>query len=186
MTQAADKAAPKTMTGASAEALSYTCMGCHGADGVSTGPGIPTIAGIPESNFVDVMNAYKSGEAYSTIMGRIATGYSDEEIEAMAKYFSKQKFKPAMQTVDAASAKKGAELHDKYCEKCHSEGGSVADDEASILAGQWQPYLQWTLNDVLAGKRKIDKKMKKQLKRLHEEAGDAGVTAVTNYYASQK
>lgn len=184
--QAADKAKPKLMMGASASALAYTCMGCHGPDGASSGPGIPTIAGLPEINFVEIMNAYKSGDTYGTIMDRIAKGYTDGEIEAMAKLFAKLPFKPAMQSVDASAVKKGAKLHDKYCEKCHSEGGNLVDDEASIIAGQWKPYLQWSLNDTLAGKRKVEKKMKKKLKTLHQKEGDAGVSAVVDYYASQK
>jgi sulfide dehydrogenase cytochrome subunit len=37
------------------------------------------------------MKAFKSGERPATLMDRIAKGYTDEEIEAMAKYFAEIK-----------------------------------------------------------------------------------------------
>ncbi|MGV6825675.1 MAG: c-type cytochrome [bacterium] len=182
--QAADK--KPLMTGASASMLSNTCAGCHGTDGVSTGPSIPTIAGLSPDYFVTIMEAYKADEAYSTIMGRIAKGYSEEEIQAMADFYAGKKFVAAKQDFDAGKAKKGAALHDKYCEKCHSEGGTLADDDAGILAGQWAPYLDWQVADVSAGKRDVDKKMKKKLKQLQDKEGAAGVEALLHYYSSQQ
>jgi len=83
-------------------------------------------------------------------------------------------------------AAKGAKLHDKYCEKCHSEGGSLADDDAGILAGQWMAYTHWQIEDALSGAREFDKKMIKQLKKLHKKEGDAGIMALLHYYSSQK
>lgn len=184
--QAADKKPVMTMTGASASMLSNTCAGCHGTDGVSTGPSIPTIAGISSEYFVELMGAYASGDAYSTIMGRIAKGYTEAEIKQMADFYAAKKYVGMPQKFDPALAKKGAKLHDKYCEKCHSEGGTLAEDEAGILAGQWTPYLQWQLDDVLAGTRDTGKKMGKKLNKLYKSKGDEGIQALLHYYASQK
>jgi len=170
----------------SAEMLSNTCFGCHGPNGNSVGPAIPTIAGFSETYMIDSMTAYKEGERASTIMTRIAKGYSDEEIEAMAGYFASQKFIPANQSSDAKMAKAGAKLHDKYCEKCHSEGATLADDDAGILAGQWKPYLEHSLTDFMAGNRDMPKKMKKQMGKMQKKAGDAGVGQVLDFYASKK
>ncbi len=172
--------------GASARMLSDTCSGCHGTDGVSGGPATPTIAGISKSYFTEVMEGFASGEIPSTIMGRIAKGYTEEEIGAMGDYFSKQKFVKATQKYDDKLAQTGAKLHDKYCEKCHAEGGSSADDDSGILNGQWQPYVKWSLMDFNAGHRNAPKKMQKQLGKLAKKEGDAGITALLNYYASGK
>lgn len=176
------------MTGASAEALSYTCMGCHGTNGVSNGPSIPSIAGNAPAYFTSVMEGYQSGSVYSTIMGRIAKGYNADEIAAMGEFFAKQKHVGAPQEIDAKLAKEGAKYQDKYCDKCHSEGGSLADDEAGILAGQWMPYIEWTLADVSDGKREVGKKMAKKLKKLTTKKGDPAHIrkALAHYYASQK
>ena len=67
--------------GATATMLADTCVGCHGPEGSSVGPAIPSIAGMSAEYFNTVMKEYKDGTRYGTIMNRIAKGYSDEEIE---------------------------------------------------------------------------------------------------------
>jgi len=165
--------------------LANTCAGCHGPNGISQGPATPSIAGMSPDYFIESMSAYAMGDRPSTIMMRIAKGYTDEDIAAMAQYFSKQKFTSAPQQADAKLSTKGKKLHDKYCEKCHSEGGSLADDDAGILAGQWKPYLQYNLHDFTSGNREAPKKMAKKLKKMHEKHGQAGVDQLIEYYSSK-
>ncbi len=174
------------MTGADASMLSNTCAGCHGTDGGSSGPAIPSIGGMSATYITDMMNAYKSGDTVSTIMGRIAKGYSEDEIGAMANYFAEQSQTRADQSFDKAKAAKGMKLHDKYCEKCHSEGGSLADDDSGILAGQLTPYLHYSMEDFDNGDRSMPEKMKKKVKKLNKKEGAAGMEAILNYYASQR
>ncbi|MEW8469896.1 MAG: c-type cytochrome, partial [Candidatus Thiodiazotropha sp.] len=181
---AADK--PKTMTGDSAEMLAVTCAGCHGTNGASAGPATPSIGGISAIYFEEVMVGFKDGSVKNTIMGRIAKGYSDDEIKAMGEYFSKKPFVAAKQDFDAGLAKKGAKLHDKYCEKCHAEGGTSAEDDSGILMGQLIPYLHYTLGDYKAGDREMTKKMKKKVNQMIKKEGDAGFEALFNYYAQGK
>jgi sulfide dehydrogenase cytochrome subunit len=185
----------KLISGASPEMLANTCAGCHGPEGASAGPGTPTIAGLSTEYFMEVMQGFKSGEVPSTIMERIAKGYSDEEFKQMAGYFGSKPFVMATgQKFDAGQAEKGAKLHEKYCEKCHENGGrplapTKDEDEeadAGILAGQWQPYLRATLADYIKGDREATKKMKKKLKSLLDKKGEKGVEALMHYYASQK
>ena len=178
---------PELISGASAQMLADTCAGCHGTDGQSAGPASPIIAGMWGEFFTDMMKAYRDGSAYSTIMGRIAKGYTDEEIEAMAGYFASKTFKPAKQEFDATLADKGAKLHDKFCEKCHSEGGKpLKDEEFNILAGQWTPYLQFSLEDLREDRREMPKKMKSKLDDLLAKDGEDGIKAVFAFYASQQ
>lgn len=180
---AEDKKKPELLTGANDAMISETCAGCHGDNGVSTGPATPSIAGMSSAYIVEAMEGFAKGERNSTIMGRIAKGYSADEFKQMGDYFSKQKAGTAKQDADDAAAKKGEKLHEKYCEKCHSEGGTLADDDAGILKGQWKQYLQWSLDDSLAGKREMPKKMMKKLKKLHKKEGDDGLKAVIEFYA---
>jgi sulfide dehydrogenase cytochrome subunit len=182
--QAAD---PELVSGASARMLSETCAGCHGTDGQSVGPASPTIAGMNGEYFTEIMQGFRSGEVYSTIMGRIAKGYTDEEIGLMASFFAGQKFKAADQSFDKALAADGAKLHDKYCEKCHAEGGKVLEDEEYyILAGQWTPYVENAIEDFKAERRPMPKKMATQFRKLLEKEGDQGITALLNYYAGEQ
>ncbi len=181
------KKKPAVMSGASATMLANTCAGCHGFNGVSKGPATPSIAGFSAEYLTELLKAYKSGDAASTIMGRIAKGYSDEELAQVAEIYSKKKFVNAPdQKFDEKLAKKGKKLHNKYCEKCHADGGTAADDDSGLLAGQWTPYLQATLADFHAGTREMPKKMKKKVKKLLKKEGEDGIKALLSYYASQK
>ncbi|WP_299878348.1 cytochrome c4 [uncultured Cocleimonas sp.] len=176
---------PKTIAGASASMLSNTCAGCHGTYGASNGPSIPTLAGMSSAYLVETMLGYKSGEIPSTIMGRLAKGYTDDEINLMGEYFAKQKFVAAKgQKVDADKAAKGAELHEKYCEKCHSESGMAAEDDSGFLKGQWKSYLAAQMMDYQNKDRKATKKMAKQLTKMHKKHGPSGIEELIEYYSS--
>jgi sulfide dehydrogenase cytochrome subunit len=170
----------------SASMLANTCAGCHGTNGSSVGPASPTIAGISTEYFIETMAAYKKAERPSTIMSRIAKGYTEEEIKLMADFFSKQPFVRQPQKHDAAKAGTGKKIHKKYCEKCHEDGGTSSEDDAGILAGQWEPYLRFSMEDFTSGNREMEKKMKKKLEELQADHGDAGVDALMHYYSSFK
>jgi len=166
--------------------LANTCSGCHGTNGSSVGPATPTIAGSSKDTLMEAMKAYADGTRHSTIMNRIAKGYSAVQIEAMADYFSKQTIVRTPQQTDAALAKAGAKLHKDYCEKCHEDNGSKDEDGSSILAGQWMPYLQYSFADFKSGARETPKKMKTKLEEMLKKHGDASVDQLTHFYASQK
>ncbi|KPK40540.1 MAG: sulfide dehydrogenase [Gammaproteobacteria bacterium SG8_47] len=170
----------------SASMLANTCAGCHGTDGVSIGPATPTIAGMSTEYFVDMMEAYKADEIPSTVMGRIAKGYTKEEIEVLAEHFAKLPFVRPDQQVDEAAANQGAKLHRKFCEKCHEDGGRSSEDDAGILAGQWTPYLRWSMDDFTSDKREMTKKMRKKVTKMLEDHGDEGIEQLLQFYASQK
>jgi sulfide dehydrogenase cytochrome subunit len=177
---------PELMGGASAEMLANTCAGCHGTNGASNGPATPTIAGLSNEYFVEVMLGFKTAETPSTIMTRIAKGYSEDEIKAMASYFAKKPFVKAKQPFDEAAVRKGGKLHDKYCEKCHANAGQLPEDDSGILAGQWSPYLSATMADYVSGKREMTKKMRKKVKKLLDKEGEEGMKTLLNFYASQQ
>lgn len=171
----------------SGELLAHSCAGCHGTNGVSAGPATPNIAGVSVDTIVESMEAYKEGYRPATVMDRIARGYSSEEIEAMADYFSKQTYQPAKQPFDDEKAKKGKELHDDYCDKCHEEGGRLDEDGASILAGQWKTYLEFEMADFLSRDRDMPKKMRRAIIRLERKRNtDEKIDQLIHYYISQQ
>nr|CRH06976.1 Cytochrome subunit of sulfide dehydrogenase FccA [Candidatus Magnetococcus massalia] len=183
---------------ASAKALSDTCAGCHGTDGVAVGPAMPTIAGQPAAHIAEVMKEYKAGERPSTIMGRISKGYSDAEIDAIAKYLAKETWgnnvanpRLAMKTgtpftkVDDALAAKGEKYAKKLkCGKCHEDAGRSTEDDMPRMAGQWVDYLLIKMDDYKNPDMKVPqpKKMKKRMKKATLEQ----LQAISHYYASQK
>lgn len=170
-------AAPPT-----AAMLADTCAGCHGPDGSSLGPATPSIAGMSAEYFKTTMDEYKKGERHSTVMTRIAKGYTDEEIALMADFFAGRQLILPNQDVDAAKVAAGAKLYGSNCEKCHEENGASPGDDAGILAGQWLPYLNYAMEDFQAGKRDMPKKMKKKVEKLSA----ADIEALMHFFASQQ
>jgi sulfide dehydrogenase cytochrome subunit len=69
--------------------LAGTCANCHGTDGRATGA-IPSLAGRPASTLEALLRAYKSDSPPpgTTVMNRLAKGYSDEELAALARHFA--------------------------------------------------------------------------------------------------
>ena len=49
------------------------------------------LAGMPKDRFVQNMKDFKAGTKPATVMGQLAKGYSEAQIEAIAGYFSAQK-----------------------------------------------------------------------------------------------
>ncbi len=68
--------------------LANTCAGCHGTQGASVDTKIPPLAGQNADEFVKTMLAYRDGSRKGTIMNRVAKGYSEDEIRAIAEYFA--------------------------------------------------------------------------------------------------
>jgi cytochrome subunit of sulfide dehydrogenase len=167
----------------SGQALAYTCAGCHGTDGSSKGPSSPSIAAMDPDVFIDAMQAYKLDERNATIMNRIAKGYNDKQIKSMAWFFAKQPLNALAQKHDVELAKLGAQLHDKYCEKCHEDGGKPGD--AGTLAGQWMPYMNNTMEDFISGHRNYPRKMQRKVDAAIKAEGDRAIPALLHYYGSQ-
>ena len=70
--------------------LSASCAGCHGTDGRSPGA-IPNISGKTAEFVRTALEEFRSGKRASTVMGRHAKGYTDEEIALIADYLASRK-----------------------------------------------------------------------------------------------
>ena len=67
--------------------MAATCANCHGTDGRSVGV-VPGLAGVDKTFLAQQMKDFKSGKRPATIMHQIAKGFTDEQIEQLAGYFS--------------------------------------------------------------------------------------------------
>lgn len=172
-------AAPIVAVHADVDKLAGKCDECHGKDGNGTDLHVPNIAGASATYITDTLNAYKSGDrpgvkytpegGKETDMGAIAKDLSDDDITALAEHYAGKPYKSQAQQVDAALAAKGKDAFDSGCEKCHSEGGAVAEDDAGILAGQGKAYLEEQFKLFSDGSRPMTKKMKKKWEKASEE-----------------
>ncbi|MBK4714058.1 MULTISPECIES: c-type cytochrome [Tenebrionibacter/Tenebrionicola group] len=73
------------------ESKAAMCVACHGAEGVSSVPLYPSIAGQSEAYLSQAMHAYKKGErsgGQAEIMKAYVSGLSDEDIENLAAYYA--------------------------------------------------------------------------------------------------
>jgi cytochrome c553 len=83
-TGAALAAPPEPPAGAAA------CTGCHPANAGIETP-IPRLAGRNAAEMVQQMQAFRDGQRDATVMGRIAKGFTDPEVQAIAAWYAEQR-----------------------------------------------------------------------------------------------
>jgi len=83
---AAQDAAPSPL----ARDLAASCAACHGTNGNGTG-GFPVLAGADRAELTDKLLAFRNGGKSATVMHQHAKGYTPEEIELLADYFTRQR-----------------------------------------------------------------------------------------------
>ncbi|WP_200841104.1 c-type cytochrome [Geminicoccus flavidas] len=69
-----------------------SCSGCHGPAGTE-GP-VPSLLGRPAAETVAAMAAFRTGQREATVMDRIAKGFTDDEIRAIADWLAGQGAEP--------------------------------------------------------------------------------------------
>jgi sulfide dehydrogenase cytochrome subunit len=159
--------------------IAEKCDECHGEGGNSTDGEVPNIAGMSAIYLGDTLTAYVEGDrkgvkytpdgGEESDMEEVAAKLSEGDISAIAEHYAAKTFKVHVQDVDADMAKKGRKIFDKNCDKCHGDGGSVADDDAGLLLGQWKPYLEKQFRLFEDGTRAMTKKMKKKFDKLSDQ-----------------
>lgn len=79
---------PATPPIATGQMLGNVCAACHGTHGKSVDEYMPQLAGINRQQLIQAMKDYRDDKRQSVVMNRVAKGYNDAEIEAIADYFS--------------------------------------------------------------------------------------------------
>ncbi|MGD9614518.1 MAG: cytochrome c [Alphaproteobacteria bacterium] len=75
---------------AEAPAGASSCSGCHSASAAVQTP-VPPLAGLPVEHTVTAMQEFRTGTRPATVMDRIAKGFSDAEIAAIAAWYAGRK-----------------------------------------------------------------------------------------------
>lgn len=76
------------------KAKASTCFACHGANGNSTNPMYPVLAGKEAEYIFNQLSAFKSGSrktANAAIMKPFAAALSEQDMKNLAAFFSTQK-----------------------------------------------------------------------------------------------
>ena len=176
---AAKAAAAKADPVAAGKAAAASCAGCHGENGVSKTPGMPSLVALDPKYFVAAMNAYKSGQRKHDLMKSLAAGLSDADLGNVALYYGLQKPARAQTPAqgDPAAGKKAA----ASCGACHGDLGVSGNPATPSLAGQDAQYLGAATLAYKSGARR-DESMKGPAAALGERA----IRDIAAFYAAQQ
>ena len=80
---------------------SETCLACHGTNGVGITADYPTISGQHKDYIERALHDYQKGGSKNPIMAGMAQTLTNQDIEQLAEYYSKQT--PALETLPKRS-----------------------------------------------------------------------------------
>lgn len=156
------------------DALVRTCTSCHGPKGLSSSSQWPNLAGQKAGYLADQIKAFRDGKRKDTLMAPMVRSLSDQDITALASYFSQQvDDRPRTPIADSAGAHVRAR-----CISCHGKKGKTVNQSWPNLAGQQKGYLAKQLLDYKSGKRKSP-----IMAVIANELSDQQINDVAEYYS---
>ncbi len=162
------------------------CAACHNADGNSTNPEWPKLAGQGARYLREQLRAFKGGTRKNATMAPMAANLSDEDIKAVAEYFAAQK-----RTIGAAKPElvgAGERLYRggnnatgvPACMACHGPRGSGNPAAGyPALGGQHAVYVARQLDAYRTGERATDGNAIMRTIAAHLSAAE--IEAVSSY-----
>jgi cytochrome c553 len=130
------------------------CAACHGDDGNSTNPQIPSIAGQPKLFIETQLVLFREELRKSEQMLPVVNGMKDAEIVKLAEHFSQLPAKgmesgPADKALTQRGSQKAKELRCGICHLSDFRG----QNQVPRLAGQRETYLAGEMRAYRDGKR---------------------------------
>ena len=140
------------------EQRAQACAGCHGAKGVSSMTGVPSLAGQTDNFLQWQLVFFRSGRRNNAIMTALAQGLSDEDVRNLGAYFATlapptagdTPARDEAQTTLIGAGKSVAEEH--HCAACHTDT-FVGKQAAARIADQRPDYLEHALADYRSAAR---------------------------------
>jgi len=165
--------------GAGRQKATEVCAACHGKDGISEQPIIPSIGGQWNDYVVLALYQFRAKHRPSEVMGPIAETLSDDDLGNLAAYYSGLKpWTATHRTADAARAAGPALAQQRNCVQCHGGPTLPGQDSIPRIAGQRIEYLTAQLKSFRAGTRgDIDGNMTSAVQGLT----DAEVATLADY-----
>jgi cytochrome c553 len=134
-------------------AKAQVCVACHGADGNSPLPAIPSLAGQPKQFIVTALFMFREGRRTNAMMTPFADKLSNADLNDLAAYFSAQKMTPATRKSSEDTVAKARAVTEKNnCVACHT-ATLVGQQHIPRLAGQHKEYLLEQLKGFKAATR---------------------------------
>jgi cytochrome c553 len=142
-------------TQAQAPPQAEQCSTCHGPQGRSAMPGVPSLAGMPAEFITLQMILFREGLRDAPPMPQFAAGLTDADIEALAGHYAAMPPGPPEDRVprNEALAARGAALAARmHCGSCHLPDFS-GRAQMPRIAGQREEYLAEALRAYRDGRR---------------------------------
>jgi cytochrome c553 len=165
---------------------SAACVACHNADGNSTNPQWPKLAGQHADYLVKQLNDFKGGNRANPIMSGMAAPLSQQDMEDLAAYYSTQKITAGQ--ADPALVPLGEQIFRggnlasgvAACAACHGPNG-VGNPQAGFpaLAGQHAEYIETQLRAFRSMERAND--AGQMMRNIAMKMTDAEIKAVASY-----
>ena len=129
------------------------CVACHGPDGNSSNPAVPSIAQQPAQFISMQLYQYREGNRKDAQMSPMAANLTNGDMNALAAYFAARKAAAPAGPADAATSAEARRITVQYnCVQCH--GPALAGQQhIPRLAGQQREYLRTQLRGFVAGTR---------------------------------
>jgi len=115
------------------------CIGCHGERGISSTPGIPSLAGQQPVYLIVSTQEYASGSRGHAEKEEMLQGLEQLDIEKMAMYFASQT--PWLRDPPPFGDPQAGEPLSAMCGSCHGARGVSQEPMVPNLAGQEPTYL---------------------------------------------
>ena len=169
------------------KSLSATCAACHGADGNSTNPEWPKLAGQGEKYIIKQLTDYRKDIRVDAVMSAQAKLIaSDEDVEHLAAYFASQEATSGTgdetKVAEGGLLFKGGKMSTKVtaCAACHGPTGA-GNDPALFpkLSGQHTTYVIGQLKRFRSGERAND--AGQMMRNIAEKMSDKDIEAVAEY-----
>ena len=161
-------------------------MACHAADGNSTNPENPKLAGQHPEYLVKQLQEFKSGKRNNAIMTGFATSLSDDDMRNISYWLAGQAAKTGAAT-DKDLVRLGERIYrggiaDRQiaaCAGCHSPNGAGIPSQYPSLSGQHAGYTEAQLKAFRDGGRKNNA----QMAGVAAKMNDREIKAVSDYIA---
>jgi cytochrome c553 len=171
------------------EIVQGQCFICHGAEGESSTPIFPRLAG-QHANYVERQLAdFKSGRRQSAVMTPMVKDLSEADMKALGRWFESRPVQ-GHEVSDPSLVAQGRGIYERglpaqgvpACRKCHGAQGE-GTEELPRLAGQHATYLENQLRAFSKRERTNDNAV---MQTIAARIGDADLRAVSSYMSGLK
>ena len=170
------------------ELIAHVCEACHGKDGNSTDPSVPSLAGQGSAYLQSQLAGFQAQRRVGVMSG-IAMTLSRADIRDAATYFSQQILRAGpIETADSSAVRRGQAIYDDgiaaidvpACASCHALDGAGLPSAFPRLAGQHSRYIGAQLRAFRSDSRLSTNRM---MQNVSAKLSDVEISAVADYIA---